>query len=67
MNTNITFLCGDVASRQRCIDVTIINDNLVEGNEDFMIITPAFMLFTITNSQTTVTIIDNNSEFNSIM
>ena len=46
--------------------MTIINDNLVEGNEDFMIITPS-VLFTITNSQTNVTIIDNNSEFDSIM
>ena len=60
----LTFPIGSVAGNTQCFGVTIINDELVEGNENFflnLVSTNAQVTVDQTRDQATVNIIDEDS------
>ena len=61
---SLTFTPGSSENDTRCVNVTIMDDNALEGNQTFSVIlstsNPNVMLRT---NVTTITIIDNDSKF----
>ena len=57
VNTPVIFLPGDSTGNNRCVNITILDDEIVEENEDFKVVlssTSDIQVFGITSANVTI-------------
>ena len=66
VNMNLTFVVNSTDSTAQCLNVTITDDTLVEGDEIFMVtlvVVTTGVGVTLGSNSTTILIIDNDGQF----